>query len=120
MSIKRVWARATSWGREVVAKRLGITIATGIVLDAAVDLGALPVNIAEATEAKVGIVLVALSALAGIVWTRAGVTPANPLLAPVSSNGVPLIEAETPDTLAARLLARDLDETTPQRHDASE
>lgn len=114
------WTRGQLLGREIVAKRAGITAAIGIGLGLMVQLGVIPLDLSAQVEGKVTLILAALAAMSGIVWTRQGVTPANPALAPTSANGLPLIEADTPDTLAARLLGRQLDTGTPAKHDALE
>lgn len=87
--------------REIVAKRIAITSAVGIVLALLVQLDVIPIGWSQTAQTWVSAVLLALSQLVGIVWTRDGVTPADPALAPMSSAGVRLVEAYEPRHEAA-------------------
>jgi len=114
------WTRTGSLAREIVAKRTAIVAGATTIAGALVTFGVIPLDLSTRGLGVLVGALGVLSAVVSAVWTRQGVTPADPLLAPTSSGGVPLIEAEPPGSKAAALLARDLDDTTPAKHDARE
>lgn len=81
------------WAREVVARRALILIAVAAVAHVLVLTGAVPEGISEQAEAWATSILDALAAVVGVFWIRSGTTPADPALAPRSSNGLPLVES---------------------------
>jgi hypothetical protein len=87
------WTRTGSFAREIVAKRAGITTALGGLAGLAVTLGLIPVDLGAKATGYVTVGLGVIASLAGILWTRTGVTPAALALAPTSAEGIPLVPA---------------------------
>lgn len=92
-------AGLSRWDREIVAKRVGILAGIPAVVSfVAIILGQFGIKIPDVTEQVQSIaaaVITMLGLLAGIWTARSEVTPASPALAPMSSNGVPLVEVTT-------------------------
>jgi hypothetical protein len=86
-------ADVSRFAREVVARRALILLAVAAVLHVGVASGWLPGDISEGAEATVAGIIDGIAAIGAIFWVRSGTTPADPALAPVSSNGVALVEA---------------------------
>jgi hypothetical protein len=79
------------WAREVVARRaLAVSTATALV-HAAVVIWALPPTLEAQAPVAVGSVIDLLGVLVLVLWSRTGVTPADPALAPTAADGTPYL-----------------------------
>lgn len=114
MTARRVRpADVSRWAREIVAKRALILLAVAAVGHIGVTAGWLPGDISESAETTVAGIIDGIAAVGAIFWIRTGTTPADPALAPTSSNGVPLVEAATghdPDGHVRRIERAEVEE----------
>jgi hypothetical protein len=85
-------ADVSRWAREIVARRLLIAAAVAAVAHLLVGTGLVPDGISEQAELWTVSVIDAVALVGAIFWVRTGTTPADPALAPTSSNGEPLVE----------------------------
>lgn len=100
------------WAREIVAKRALILLGVAGVLHVVVLTGAVPTGFSEQAEAWTASVIDAIAAIGAVFWIRTGTTPADPKLAPTSTNGVPLVEAPAldPDGHVRKVARAELEE----------
>lgn len=80
-------ADVSRWAREVVAQRALIVTAGTALVHAAVVIWALPPTLDATAPVVVGSAIDLVGVLAAVLWARAGVTPADPALAPKSADG---------------------------------
>jgi hypothetical protein len=79
------------WAREIVARRaLAVSTATALI-HAAVVIWALPPTLETQAPVAVGSVIDMLGVLVLVLWSRTGVTPADPALAPTAMDGRALV-----------------------------
>lgn len=81
---------APGWAREVVARRALVVTAVTALVHVAVVLWALPPTLEAQAPVAVGSVIDLLGVLALVLWSRQGVTPADPSLGPTAATGQPL------------------------------
>jgi hypothetical protein len=88
------------WAREVVARRaLAVSTATALI-HAAVVIWALPPTLEAQAPVAVGSAIDLLGVLVLVLWSRTGVTPADPALAPKATDGTPYLLPLQEKTLA--------------------
>lgn len=100
-SLQDDYARIGVIAREIVAKRVTILLALGVALGVLVQLHVIPSGLSDDVTRYAGEALAALGAIVGVAWARTATTPADPALAPTSSNGLPLTEQGVTSTSAA-------------------
>jgi hypothetical protein len=83
----------SAWAREIVAKRVVITTTLAAVLSFCVSQGIISDKIAANVDGAIAVGFTLLVALVSAFWASTGVTPADPALAPMSKNNIPLVES---------------------------
>ena len=94
-NVKYWYTRTGTFAREIVLKQAVIMATIVGVLGALTTAGIIPTGVSESVT---GYIVVGFAVVAGLVnalWTRHGVTPADPDLNPVSKNGLPLVEVDS-------------------------
>lgn len=85
-----------NWAREIVAKRALIVGAVGAIVHTGVVVGMLSADADSAVTLAVGGIIDSLALLTGVKWIRPAVTPADPAKDPMSTNGIALVELDSP------------------------
>jgi hypothetical protein len=79
--------------RAIVVRWQLVASLVGAVVALLVSFGVLPTGASDDVRQVLGVALMVVSAIAGAAVAQSKTTPADPALHPLSSNGVPLVEA---------------------------